>query len=136
MAEFETKAAKPKTPEIKPEYKEVLNKIRGLYTEAGGELRHKPEDYGLNKYHKSKKGLEVIFDYGVPEQLYTPDGSLTILGSHAIGDTKKFWSELNKAYDVEIIKPQRDDAEVRKRSEFEYQTSYSGPLIRIKEKQE
>ena len=117
--------------QIKPEHKKILNKIRELYIQSGGEPLHSPEDYGLNKLLKSEKGFEVDFDYGVPHYLYTPDGSYMILGSNVVGDTKKFWDLFNQAFHVEIIKPKRDDSKI---STLEYQTQISGPVVRIREK--
>lgn len=118
--------------QIKSEHKKILNKIRELYILSGGEPFHTPEDYGLNEIRKSGKGFEVDFDYGVPHDLYTPEGSYTILGSSRVGDTKKFWKLFNEAFHVEIIKPKRDDTKI---SELEYQTQLSGPIVRIVEQE-
>lgn len=116
---------------IKPEDKKILNKMRELYIQSGGEPLYEPEDFGLNDINKSKSGMEIDFDYGVPNSLYTPDGSYMILGSNVVGDTKKFWDLLNQAFDVEIIKPKRNDAKI---SGLEFQCQISGPVIRIREK--
>lgn len=118
--------------EIKPEHKKILNKLRELYIQSGGEPLYEPEDYGLNDLCKSGNGMEVDFDYGIPHYLYTPDGSYMILGSNVVGDTKKFWDLLNQAFEVEIIKPKRNDAKI---SELEFQCQMSGPIIRIREKE-
>lgn len=117
--------------EIKPEYKNILNKLRELYIQSGGKPLYEPEDYGLNDLRKSGSGMEVDFDYGVPHELYTPEGSYTILGSSVVGDTDIFWDLLNRAFETEIIKPKRDDAKI---SGFEFQCQISGPVIRIREK--
>lgn len=117
--------------EIKPEDKKILNKLRELYIQSGGEPLYEPEDFGLNDRNKCGGGMEVDFDYGVPHSLYTPDGSYMILGSSRVGDTKKFWDLLNQAFDVEIIKPKRNEAKI---SELEFQCQISGPIIRIREK--
>jgi len=117
--------------EIKPEHKKILNKLRELYIQSGGEPLYEPEDWGLNELYKSGEGMEIDFDYGVPHNLFTPDGSYMILGSNIVGDTKKFWDLLNQAFDVEIIKPKRDDGKI---SELDFQLQLSGPVIRIREK--
>jgi hypothetical protein len=113
---------------IKPEHKNILNKLRELYVQSGGKPMHEPEDFGLNDLNKCESGMEIDFDYGIPHYLYTQDGSYMILGSSLAGDTKKFWDLLNQAFNVEIIKPKRNDAKVSK-IEFQYQSS--GPIIRI-----
>lgn len=118
--------------EIKPEHKKILDKLRELYIQSGGEPMYEPEDFGLNDLRKSERGMEVDFDYGVPSSLYTPDGSYMILGSNRVGDTKKFWDLFNQAFNVEIIKPKRDDAKI---SGIEFQCQISGPIIRIREKE-
>lgn len=117
--------------QIKPQHKKILNKIRELYIQSGGEPLYEPEDYGLNDYQKSNRGFEVDFDYGVPQNLYTPDGSYHILGSSVVGYTRKFWQLFNQAFEVEIIRPKRDDKKI---SESEFQLQVSGPLVRIREK--
>ena len=119
---------------IIPEHKKILDKLRELYVESGGKPLNKPEDWGLNECGKSTKGLEIDFDYGVPGRLYTEEGYYMILGSSVVGDTDKFWELLNEAFNVEILKPNRDDVETRKRSELEFQLSPSGPYVRITSK--
>lgn len=116
---------------IKSEHKKILDKIRELYIESGGKPLYEPEDFGLNDLHKSDSGIEVNFDYGVPYKMYTPDGSYMILGSNVVGDTKKFWDLLNQVFEVEIIKPKRDDAKI---SGLEFQCQISGPVVRIRER--
>lgn len=121
--------------EIRPDHKKLLDRIRELYVESGGKPLYQPEEWGLNEFYKSRTGgIEVSFDHGVPEDMYTPEGSYTILGSNAAGDTKKFWKLFNQAFDVEVLTPQRNDVEVRARSEFEYQYGSSGPYVRITER--
>jgi len=90
---------------IKPVYKRILDKIRELYVESGGELLNSPEDYGLNTLFKSTGGIEVIFDYDTPHWMYTPEGCYTILGDNVVGDTKRFWELFNQAFDVEVLIP-------------------------------
>jgi len=119
---------------IKSEHKEVLNKLRELYVESGGRPLYIPEDWGLNEYGKSKEGLEIDFDYGVPGRLYTEEGYYMILGSNSVGNTDYFWKLLNEAFNVEILIPKRDDVETRKRSELEFQLNSSGPYVRITSK--
>lgn len=113
---------------IKPEHKKILNKIRELYIQSGGEPLYEPEDFGLNNLRKSGSGMEIDFDYGVPHELYTPEGSYMILGSNVVGDTDMFWDLLNQTFEVEIVKPKRNDAGI---SELEFQLQISGPIIRI-----
>lgn len=114
--------------EIKSEHKKILDKIRQLYIESGGKPLNEPEDFGLNPHGKSKSGIEIDFDYGIPHNMYTPDGYYTILGSNLVGDTKKFWELLNQEFEVEIVKPKRNDGKVS------FQLQVSGPIVRIKEK--
>jgi hypothetical protein len=114
---------------IKPEHKKILDKIRELYVEAGGEPYYKPEDWGLNEFGKSKRGVEISFDYGTPQDMLTPDGYYVILGSNRCGDLNEFWELFTKEFEIEIVVPKRDDSKV---SESEYQTCYSGPTVRIR----
>lgn len=121
--------------EIRPDHKKLLDKIRELYVESGGKPFNKPEDWGLNKFYKSQtKEIEIDFDYGVPHNMYTSEGSYKILGSNIVGDTKKFWELFIQAFNVEVLTPQRNDAEVRARSELEFQCNPSGPYVRITER--
>lgn len=124
--------------EIKPEHKGLLEKIRALYRESGGEPGYGPEEWGIDKYHKSKTGIEIDFDYGVPYTMSTPEGSYQIIGSGLVGDTNKFLELFNQAFDVEILSQKRNDDEVMARSgldsKSEYQTTPSGPYVRITEK--
>ena len=116
---------------IKPEYKRILDKIRELYIKSGGEPLYKPEDFGFSEFSKSITGeIEVDFDYGIPQRMYTPDGSCVILGDSIAGDTKKFWDLFTREFYVEILEPQRE----RARSELELQLSYSGPCVIIRER--
>lgn len=115
---------------IRPDHKGLLDTIRELYVESGGKLLYKPEDWGLNEVHKSTEGIEVDFDYGVPHNMYTPEGSYVILGSNTVGDKKKFWELFNQAFNVEVLIPQRNDAEVRTTC-LKFQCRLSGPYVRI-----
>jgi len=117
--------------EIKHEHKKILDKIRQLYIESGGKPLYEPEDFGLNPRDKSESGIEIDFDYGIPHNLYTSDGYYVILGSNVVGDTKKFWELLNQEFEVEIVKPKRDDSKI---SGLEFQLQVSGPLVRIRER--
>lgn len=120
--------------EIKPEHKRVLNQIRAAYVNAGAKLSETPEQFGLNERHKSYDGtLQLSFDYGTPHYLYTADGTYVVAGSHLRGDYEEFMGNLRKEFDVEIIKPQRDDSKV---SRLEYQLQASGPLVRLTPKEE
>jgi hypothetical protein len=114
---------------IKPEHKEILDKIRGLYIECGGKPLYKPEDWGLNEYGKSIEGIEVYFDYGVPTRMLTPDGYYVILGSCVCGNSEEFWELFTKEFETKIVLPKRDDS---KTLYMAYQSQYSGPLVRIK----
>lgn len=118
--------------EIKSEHKKILDKLRELYIQSGGEPLYEPEDFGLSDLRKSGSGIEIDFDYGVPHEMHTPDGSYMILGSNVVGNIKKFLDLLNQDFEVEIIKPKRDDAKI---SEIEFQCQISGPIIRIREKE-
>lgn len=116
---------------IRPEHKKILEKIRRLYIESGGKPLYKSESWGLNDTMKSENGIEVDFDYGLPCHLFTRDGFYMILGSSVVGDLDKFWELFNQEFDVEIVKPKRDD---RITEGFDIQTQVSGPIVRIKEK--
>lgn len=120
--------------EIKPEHKKILNTIRSAYEQGGAELLYKPEDFGLNPFEKSGDGsITVNFDYGVPMRLITPDGSYVILGSHSGGNAsyEELIARLRENFDIEEVEPQRNDTEVRMRSEYEFQMHYSGPKIKL-----
>lgn len=127
----------PKPREINPEHKQVLDKLRDLYQKSGAKLWYKPEDWGLRTYHKSQEGLEIVFDYGIPQILCTRDGCYTIMGSHEAGDTDKFWELLNEEFEAEVIQPKRNDQELLEegpQGELEFQLNYSGPVVRIRKK--
>ncbi len=113
---------------IKPEHKKILDKIRELYVQSGGKPLGEPEEYGLNKYGKSKEGIEIYFDYGVPSRMLTPDGYYVILGSSVCGNPEKFWELFTKEFGGKIIVPKRDDSKI---SRVKYQSEYSGPVVRI-----
>ena len=105
---------------------------------------HKPEGFGVNQRCKSPGGIIVSFDHGVPTRLATPEGSYIILESGPIGDTgrfdtERFWNLLNEGFYVEVIRHQGNDKELRSEGpggKLEYRLSDSGPLVRIKEKEE
>lgn len=113
---------------IKPEHKKILDKIRELYVKSGGEPLGEPEEYGLNEYEKSKEGIEIHFDYGVPSHMHTPDGYYVILGSSVCGNSKKFWELFTKEFGGKIVIPKRYDNKI---PYIQYQTEYSGPVLRI-----
>jgi len=116
-----------------PTYKLLLDKLRELWCETGGEVWHRPEEYGFNEDVKSEKGIEIDFDYGTPHKMYTSDGAYMILGSCMCGNMKEYMEKIKETFDVEIVIPQRDDSKI---SELEYQCERSGPVIRISEKPE
>lgn len=113
---------------IKPEHKEILDKIRELYIQSGGQPLYDPEDWGLNDSKKSIEGIEVSFDYGSPVEMFTPDGFYMILGSCVCADSKKFWELFTQEFDCKIVIPKRDDS---KTPYLQYQLCNSGPLVRI-----
>lgn len=114
---------------IKPEHKKILDKIRELYVESGGKPLGDPEAWGLNKNGKSIEGIEIYFDYGVPMRMFTPDGYYVILGSSVCGDYVKFWELFIKEFETFIVSPKRVDD---KTPYVQYQTQYSGPVVRIR----
>jgi hypothetical protein len=115
---------------IIPEHKKILDKIRELYVESGGEPLNDPEDLGLNKYEKSHEGIEIEFDYGVPSHMLTPDGYYMILGSCVCGNSEKFWELFSQEFETTIVVPKRDDSNIR--GSAKYQSCYSGPVVRIR----
>lgn len=114
-------------------YKLLLEKLRDLWCETGGKVWHSPEEYGLNDWYKSENGIEIDFDYGTPDKMYTSDGAYTILGSCMCGNTKEFMQKIKETFNVDIIVPKRDDSKI---FVYEYQACISGPRIRISEKPE
>lgn len=125
-------------PQINPEHKGVLDKLRVLYTESGAKLYETPEDHGgADPKERKTEGdtIELSFDYGVPHRLHTSEGGYLVMGNHTAGDTNKFWQKLNEEFDVEVVKPQRNDAETLRRSELEFQLQVSGPVVRLHPKQ-
>jgi len=115
--------------------KRILEIIRDLYRQSGGNPLYKPEDFGgLNEYYKSKSGkYEVSFNYGVPQKLYTPDGSYTILGSSVVGNLSLFWKLFCDTFAIDIIKPARDDSIT---DYAIYQLSTSGLIVSIELREE
>ena len=113
---------------IKSEHKKILDRIRELYIESGGRPFDEPEAWGLNKFEKSNNGIQVHFDYGSPDRMYTPDGGYMILGGHIQGDHEKFWESFFREFEVVTVVEKRNDGNV---SELEYLSQYSGPIVRI-----
>lgn len=116
-----------------PTYKLLLEKLRDLWCETGGELWSRPEEYGFDESRKSKNGIEIDFDYGTPNKMYTPDGSYVILGSCMCGKINEYMKNIEETFNVEIVVPLRDDS---KCSDIKFQLERSGPVIRISEKQD
>lgn len=110
-----------------PDYISILRRLREIW---GTVLT----DEKLNPYYDKTEEIAVMFDYGYPIRLCTPEGSVPIIGSGFSHPFEFYMKGLAEAFDVQIITPQRDDVETRKRSEVEYQCGYSGPLVAIKEK--
>lgn len=114
---------------IEPEYWEIINMIRGLYNECGG---NSPQLEESEEYHEASiksetGGVEIAFDNGIPRNVLTPRGNYWILlneKSSMSVDTKKFWDQFNKTFNVEILRPQMSDA---RESDIEY----SGPYVKI-----
>lgn len=132
----ETTTNEPKI-EIKPEYKGIVDKIRATYQKNGADLFHEPEEYGVNQYHgKTQDGsIRLSFDYGAAQDLETPDGGIVVLGSHGAnydGDQvmKDLKQDLGANFDITVVKPKRNDAELRKapHGELEFQLQNSGPI--------
>lgn len=117
---------------IKSEHKKILDKIRDLWIQSGGKPFGDPETWGLNERGKSIDGIEIHFDYGVPYRMFTPDGYYIVLGCSLVGDTNKFWGLFVQEFDTEIVVPKREDS---KMSLGECDCSYSGPLVRIEQRQ-
>ena len=120
--------------EIKPEYKTVLDKVRAIYKECGGNL-HKLEGGRFSPYSKSKEGLEIPFDNGIPQGLYTPDGRYSLrLVEHSSSEefSNKFWELFNKEFEVKIIEPAKKYSE----HSIEGQGGSYGPRVRIEVREE
>ncbi len=113
---------------IIPEHKVILDKIRELWIESGGRPISSPEVWGLNNTDKSDKGIEILFDYGCPHFMYTPDGFYTIIGGGFIANTDKFWELFTKEFKIEAVTPARDENKI---SVDEYVNNFSGPVVRI-----
>lgn len=62
-------------------------------------------------------------------RMFTPDGYYVILGSSVCGDYVKFWELFTQEFEIEIIRPKRNDD---KTPYVQYQMDYSGPVVRIK----
>ena len=114
--------------DVLPEHRPILDKIRELWQQSGGECAHHYDAHGLNTYYPSKDGIVLIFDYGCPYRLAVPEGYYVPTGGGMVGDTKKFWQLFCEAFDTDIIKPQRNDNEV---SRLEFQCAPSGPMVKI-----
>jgi hypothetical protein len=114
---------------IPAKYQFLLHVMRQTLTECGGELGYKPEDFGLNDTHKSEEGVRLVMDYGSPQSVRTPDGSLTPYGSHRPAtDQDRFLALLKVRLGLREVVPQRDDAQT---DPLSYQTSTSGPIFAV-----
>ena len=100
------------TDTINKDHRAILDQIRKLYRESGGDPLGSPEDFGLNRAFKSRgQGIELCLEDFHPVQMYTPQGSYTILGSYVMGgfDKVAMWSKLNKVFVVDILETERPD---------------------------
>tara|TARA_Y100000310_G_C20703185_1_gene831994 strand:+ start:12717 stop:13082 length:366 start_codon:yes stop_codon:yes gene_type:complete len=119
-----------KTPS-KKECINVLNRIRELWIQSGGEPIRLVDALVEGSFPSESGGIELIFDYGTPTTMYTPHGYIpTSLGGNR-ADTDDFWELFTKEYNVEIIRPKRDDAKV---SKCIYTFDTSGPHVRLEER--
>lgn len=113
---------------INPEHKKILDKIRELYIASGGKPFYDPEDFGLYEHDKSNGGVQIHFDYGSPDRMYTPDGGYVILGSHIMGNQDKFLELFTAEFEVVTIVEKRNDGKI---TWGDYLSQYSGPVVRI-----
>jgi hypothetical protein len=124
-------ASEQRRPELSAEQRAILDAIRALWVESGGQISN-PTRYELNRYDAStSEHVEVLFDYGVPKVFRTPRGETYIGASGANVAAAPFWEKLTGRFNVEILKPQRNEA---KTSYLDRQLDYSGPLMTVREK--
>lgn len=114
---------------INPEHAKVLDKIVELKKKAGINCLYDWRSWGINPYGKSKEGIVLAVDYDVPEHVYTPEGYYVFGSTSWSGNAiENFWELMKETFDMTEIKPKRNDKET---SEWDYQTQYSGPWLKL-----
>ena len=114
---------------IDPEHAKILDKIVELKKRAGINCLYDWRSWGINPYEKSKDGIVLAVDYGVPEHVYTPDGYY-IFGSISWSGNalETFWKLMRETFELIEIKSKRNDKET---SKWDIQTQYSGPWMKL-----
>lgn len=112
----------------------LLKTLRVLIFLAGGREcgTPSPQMCAPNKRVRSESGkIELVFDYGLPKRLITPEGSYQITGDMRRPDIKLLGTFLNDVFLMEELVPVRDDEETKSTRYLSYELDYSGPLIAI-----
>lgn len=79
-------------------YAELVNKVRAIYEKHGSELYYSADDWSLNQYQATKTNLVFVFYYDSLNQIKTPLGGITPLGSYSAGNTKAAMEEIIKEF--------------------------------------
>lgn len=114
---------------IPAKYSFLLHVMRQTLVECGGKAYYQPEDFGLKDSFKSPEGVRLVMDYGSPQELRTPDGTITPYGSNQPAtDSEKFLALMKSRLGLVEVVPQRDDEQT---DPLSYQTSTSGPVFAV-----
>ncbi len=86
---------------IHDEDKAMLDKIRALFVEAGGEPLYSPEEFGIGIETSDIPHLRVVC--GNPHRLLTKRGKYTVTGSCLFCDADIFFNLLEQNFKVNMI---------------------------------
>jgi len=107
-----------KNMDIRKDHKAVLDRLRDMYIQSGGESYNEPEAWGLDDRvvtsgDDSHYTLEM--DGGHPYRLHTNIGCYVIIGGHCGGDGKQFIRLLDREFNISVLTPRYsiDDGDER-----------------------
>lgn len=83
-------------------YAPMIERIREIHTNHGTKLWHEADEWGVNKYFPSENS-DIIFNFyhNSLSRVRVPEGEITPLGSHQVGDVAKILEELKTEFGLE-----------------------------------
>ena len=119
--------------EIPEEDEEVMETIVAIFKEAGIHFLYDwRKSFGLNTFYPSLSGgIELEMDYGTPHDVKVARGTFSFGSYSGAGnfDEVRIRELFEPVFEVEVIRPQRDD---RKVDYLTYQLCSSGPTYGLK----